>query len=69
MLLAIVRLGRRLAERLCAEVRAVGYSCTCLDTLPSMAPAQKLYESLAFQPIAPYAYNPVAGTRFLALAL
>nr|WP_031370274.1 GNAT family N-acetyltransferase [Lysobacter sp. ESA13C] len=63
------RLGRRLAEGICAEARDAGYSRICLDTLPSMAPAQKLYESLGFRPIAPYVYNPVAGARFLALDL
>ena len=60
------RLGRRLAERICAEARAAGYARICLDTLPSMQPAQALYRSLGFAPIPPYVFNPIAGTQFMA---
>ena len=63
------RLGRRLAQRICEEAREAGYSRICLDTLPTMGPAQKLYESLGFKPIEPYVFNPIPGTRFLALDL
>ncbi|WP_363796416.1 GNAT family N-acetyltransferase [Lysobacter firmicutimachus] len=62
-------LGRRLAERACVQARAAGYARLCLDTLPSMAPAQRLYRSLGFAPIAPYVFNPVPGTQFLVLDL
>jgi ribosomal protein S18 acetylase RimI-like enzyme len=62
-------LGRRLVERLCEEARDAGYSRICLDTLASMASAQKLYESMGFKPIAPYVYNPLPGTKFLSLEL
>jgi GNAT superfamily N-acetyltransferase len=63
------QLGRRLAERICQEAREAGYSRICLDTLATMTSAQKLYESLGFAPIEPYVFNPLPGTRFLALDL
>jgi ribosomal protein S18 acetylase RimI-like enzyme len=62
-------LGRRLVERLCDEARRAGYARICLDTLVSMASAQKLYESMGFKPIDPYVYNPLSGTQFLSLDL
>ena len=34
-----------------------------------MASAQSLYESLGFVPIEPYVFNPIPGTKFLALDL
>ncbi|MCM5569259.1 GNAT family N-acetyltransferase [Burkholderiaceae bacterium FT117] len=62
-------LGRQLVERVCAEARAAGYRQICLDTLPSMVAAARLYESMGFAPIDPYVFNPVAGVRFLGLEL
>lgn len=62
-------LGRRLAERVCREAREAGYARICLDTLPSMATAQALYSSLGFVPTEPYVFNPIAGTKYLALDL
>jgi GNAT superfamily N-acetyltransferase len=63
------QLGRRLAERICREAREAGYARICLDTLPMMASAQSLYASLGFVPIEPYVFNPIPGTKFLALDL
>ncbi len=62
-------LGRRLAEYVIREARAIGYRRMVLDTLPSMSAAQALYRSLGFVAVAPYTHNPVPGTLFLALDL
>jgi putative acetyltransferase len=63
------RLGRRLVEAVLAEARAAGYRAVRLDTLPSMREAQALYVSLGFIDIPPYNDHPIAGTRFMELAL
>jgi len=64
-----LRLGRVLAERIVAEARVAGYARIRLDTLPGMGTAQALYSALGFVPTEPYVFNPIAGTRFLALDL
>jgi hypothetical protein len=46
-----------------------GYRSLKLDTLPSMAEAQRLYARLGFVETAPYNDNPVEGVRFLCLDL
>lgn len=63
------KLGRRLAERILREAREAGYSRISLDTLPSMESAVQLYQSLGFQPTAPYVFNPIPGAMFLSLDL
>jgi ribosomal protein S18 acetylase RimI-like enzyme len=63
------QLGRRLAERICAEARDAGYRRICLDTLSSMSTAIGLYAALGFEPIAPYVFNPLDGAIFLGRAL
>ena len=62
-------LGRALAEAIIAEGRTRGYKRMRLDTLPSMSTAMALYESLGFRDIAPYRFNPIAGSRWMELAL
>lgn len=62
-------LGRMLCDALIAEARLAGYTRMLLDTLPSMAGAQALYERLGFKDVAPYRFNPVPGARFMALDL
>jgi ribosomal protein S18 acetylase RimI-like enzyme len=62
-------LGQVLCEALIAEARSAGYARMLLDTLPSMARAQALYERLGFKDTEPYIFNPIPGTRFLVLDL
>ena len=62
-------IGRRLVERMIDEARAVAYARMCLDVLPEFVTAQRLYESLGFLPAEAVSFNPVPGTKFLALSL
>jgi ribosomal protein S18 acetylase RimI-like enzyme len=62
-------LGRRLVEAVIHAARLAGYSELRLDTLPSMASAQALYQRLGFSEIPPYNNTHLPGTRFYALKL
>ncbi len=61
--------GRLLVEAILSEAKLVGYSRICLDVLPEFTAAQKLYQSMGFEPAEPVSLNPVPDTKFLALAL
>jgi putative acetyltransferase len=62
-------LGRLLAEQIVTAGRDAGYERMRLDTLPTMAAARGLYESLGFVEIDAYRPNPVHGTTYFELAL
>src|SRR5258708_1843440 len=62
-------IGRALALAVIDEATRRGYKQVRLDTLPSMYTAMALYEELGFREIAAYRFNPIAGSRFLELAL
>ncbi len=61
--------GHALLHAAFAEARRLGYARMRLDTLPTMGEAIRLYESHGFRDIAPYRDNPVAGARWLEVAL
>jgi putative acetyltransferase len=58
-------LGRLLAQALIDRAVGCGYSNMLLDTLDEMESARGLYESLGFEEIPPYYYNPIAGAHYL----
>jgi ribosomal protein S18 acetylase RimI-like enzyme len=64
-----VSAGEQLAREAIEWARAAGYRQMRLDTLPAMRAAHKLYERLGFVETPAYRFNPVEGTRFLALSL
>jgi putative acetyltransferase len=62
-------LGRRLARLVIDEAQGIGYATMRLDTLASMLPAFRLYESLGFVRRPAYYDTPLADTVFMELAL
>jgi len=61
--------GRQLAETIIEAAREIGYDYMCLDTVPSMQAANRLYTELGFKSIKAYRYNPVEGAIYLELKL
>jgi putative acetyltransferase len=62
-------LALQLVLELIRRAGALRYRRILLDTLPSMASAQRLYTSLGFIDTEPYTFNPTAGVRYMALTL
>jgi ribosomal protein S18 acetylase RimI-like enzyme len=62
-------IGRKLAERIIAEARALGYARMRLDTLEEMREAQAMYEQLGFRRIEPYRQYPISEVLFFELLL
>jgi putative acetyltransferase len=62
-------LGRILAQALIDAAIQAGYSTMLLDTLDDMEAARGLYESLGFEEIPPYYYNPIPGAHYLKVDL
>lgn len=58
-------LGRRLVEAVVRTAKDAGYSEMVLDTLETMEPALRLYESAGFSRISPYYRNPLPGVVYL----
>jgi putative acetyltransferase len=51
-------LARTISTALMGEARRLGYALVRLDIPPNMAEAKRLYASLGFRPIPPYAGQP-----------
>jgi putative acetyltransferase len=61
--------GGALVRHVLDWARNGGFQRIVLDTLPSMASAQRMYERLGFRETEPYRPNQVPGARYLALDL
>ena len=62
-------LGRLLAQALMDRATQAGYSAMLLDTLSDMEAARGLYESLGFEAVPPYYFNPIPGAHYLKVEL
>jgi GNAT superfamily N-acetyltransferase len=61
--------GKLLAEAIITEARQIGYAVMRLDTVPKLAAATRLYESLGFVRRDAYYKTPVAETIFMEMRL
>ncbi len=62
-------LGRQLAQSLMDRASQAGYSSMLLDTLDEMEAARGLYESLGFEEVPPFYFNPIPGAHYLRVVL
>ena len=62
-------IGKKLADSIIEEAKAIGYHRMLLDTLPVMKEATAMYRSMGFSEIPSYYRNPVEGALFMELTL
>jgi GNAT superfamily N-acetyltransferase len=62
-------IGKLLVEAILQEAKQSGYTAICLDTLPTMIAATRLYESAGFRRREPYYDTPLRDTVFMERAL
>jgi ribosomal protein S18 acetylase RimI-like enzyme len=62
-------LGRLIAQALMDRAAQAGYSSMLLDTLDEMEAARGLYESLGFEEVPPFYFNPIPGAHYLKASL
>jgi ribosomal protein S18 acetylase RimI-like enzyme len=62
-------LGRLIAQALMDRAAQAGYSAMLLDTLDEMEAARGLYESLGFEEVPPFYFNPIPGAHYLKASL
>lgn len=61
--------GQRLVDTVLAAAADAGYATVCLDTLPSMHEAQRMYRRMGFVDCAPYGGHALSGTVFMERSL
>lgn len=61
--------GQQLLDAVLTAAAAAGYTRICLDTLPAMHEAQRMYRRLGFLECAPYGGHALPGTVFMERAL
>jgi len=57
--------GQRLVDTVLEAAAGAGYETLCLDTLPSMHAAQRMYRRMGFVDCAPYGGHALSGTVFM----
>ncbi len=62
-------LGKELVRVILAKGRELHYKHIRLDTLTSMAAANKLYVEFGFRDIPAYCHNPLKGARYMEMSL
>ena len=64
-----LHIGRILMDHAIAEAKTLGYNAIYLDTLSTLKAACNMYESLGFEQIDPYYYNPLPNVLYYRLNL